>query len=154
MFTNEGQSFVIYQLFMNWSSFSFIYRWCPFSISLTVLSAVLQEVIVSMIQYSTNAYHSIILLYIGFNINNPYIHHYKNVFVHTFNYYAYDSNAQVLFRFRVLRIQMHMWSVIQLGASLRRVACSFSWRPKNLINIICFFSKHTHTLELYKHCKK
>ena len=50
-----------YQLFMNWLSCSFTYRWYLFSISPTELSAVLQEVvsvIVSTIQY-TNAYHSI-----------------------------------------------------------------------------------------------
>ena len=52
---------LLYQLFLNWLSFSFPYRWCLFSISLTELSAVLQEVVsvtVSTIHYS-NAYHSI-----------------------------------------------------------------------------------------------
>ena len=29
----------------------------------------------------------------GFNINNYYIHYYKNVFAHNFYYYAYDSNT-------------------------------------------------------------
>ena len=47
--------------------------------SLTAVS-----VTVSTIQYS-NAYHSI---YNGFNINNYYIHYYKNVFAHKRYYYA------------------------------------------------------------------
>ena len=59
-----------------------------FSIS---LSAVLVSVTVSTIQYS-NAYHSI---YDGFNINNYYIHYYKNVFAHKRYYYAYYCSASM-----------------------------------------------------------
>ena len=49
-------------VFLYISIFFFTYRWCPFSISLTALSAVQQEVIVSTIQYS-NDYHSILYYY-------------------------------------------------------------------------------------------
>ena len=62
-------------------------------ISLTALSAVLQEVVsvtVSTIQYSNDYNINYILLYNEFNINNNYyyyIYYYKNVFAHKFYYY-------------------------------------------------------------------
>ena len=45
----------------------------------------------------------IILLYNGFNINNYYIHYYKNVFAHKCYYYTYATSS-----FHVPSIQMRM----------------------------------------------
>ena len=90
-------SLCIYQLFMH--SFSLtddVY-------SLFHLQHCLQSVTVSTIQYS-NAYHSI---YNGFNINNYYIHYYKNVFAHKRYYYAYDSNATSTSSFSASMFRVH-----------------------------------------------
>ena len=70
-----------------------------FSISFTALSAILQEVVsvtVSTVQYS-NAYHSIQYYYtMALNINNYYIHYYKNLFAHKCYHYAYEQQALLL----------------------------------------------------------
>ena len=57
----------------------------------------------STIQYS-NAYHSI---YNGFNINNYYIHYYKNVFAHKRYYYA---NATSTFSFSASMFRVHKYA--------------------------------------------
>ena len=77
---------IIYALIIILFHLQMMYN-CIFSISLTALSAVLQEVVsvtVSTIQYS-NAYHSIIIILL-YNI-----HYYKNVFAHNCYYYAYAT---------------------------------------------------------------
>ena len=90
-----------------------------------------------------------ILLYNGFNINNHYVHYYKNVFAHKCYHYAYDSNVTSTFTFLASMFRVHDCACV-IKFLLRK------WRPIRdqtvFFHSICRYHLDTCRPQFYYKC--